>query len=373
MNKRGNGEGNVRLREDGRWQASTVVTEADGGRKRHYVYGSSRAEVQDKLDNIRQRVRTGHPARDAGVTLAAYLDRWLVDGLSEHKATTRENYTTMVRKHIAPAIGSVRLDRLSPLDVQSLVNAKRLTHSASTVRLIFSVLHRALEQAVEWELMARNPASKVKRPRAGEPHDRFLSPEEAARLLAAARGTRLYALVAVALAIGLRRGEALALRWPDVDLDRGSVTVRRTLSRVVTSLVFTTPKSGKTRTVPLPAPSVRILQLHRQALIAERRALGPAWTEHELVFPSRLGPPAEPRNVLREFHAPVARAGLPAARFHTLRHSCGALLVAQGVHLQVIAEIMGHSDIRVTSAVYAHVGEQLQRDAADRMASAVEW
>ena len=210
MNKRGNGEGNVRLRA-GRWQASTVVTQADGSRKRHYVYGSSRAEVQDKLDDIRQRVRAGHPARDAGVTLAAYLDRWLTDGLSEHKATTRENYATMVRKHIAPAIGSVRLDRLSPLDVQSLVNAKRLTHSASTVRLIFSVLHRALEQAVEWELLARNPAAKVKRPRAGEPHDRFLSPAEAARLLAATRVTRLYALVAVTLAIGLRR--ARRSRW----------------------------------------------------------------------------------------------------------------------------------------------------------------
>ncbi len=216
MNKRGNGAGNVRLRDDGRRQASTLVAATDGTRKRHYVYGASRAEAQVELDDIRQRVRGGQPAVDSGVTLSAYLDGWLVDGLTEHKATTRENYTTMVRKHITPAIGSVRLDRLSPLDVQSLVNAKRATHSASTVRLIFSVLHRALEQAVEWELMARNPAAKVKRPRAGEPHDRFLSSTEATQLLAAARGTRLYALVAVALAIGLaiglRRGEALVGR-----------------------------------------------------------------------------------------------------------------------------------------------------------------
>lgn len=183
---------------NGLWQASTLVAAADGTRKRHYVYGAGRAEVQGKLDDIRQRVRGGQPAVDSGVTLGAYLDRWLVDGLAEHKATTSENYATMVRKHITPAIGSVRLDRLSPLDVQSVVNAKRATHSASTVRLIFSVLHRALEQAVEWELMAHNPAAKVKRPRAGEPHDRFLLPTEAAQLLAAARGTRLYALVAVA-------------------------------------------------------------------------------------------------------------------------------------------------------------------------------
>lgn len=373
MSKRGNGEGSIRLRDDGRWQASALIAGADGNRKRHYVYGPTRGDVQGKLDDIRQRVRGGQPAVDVGVTLAAYLERWLVDGLAEHKATTRENYTTMVRKHISPAIGSVRLDRLTPLDVQSLINAKRVTHSASTVRLIFSVLHRSLEQAVEWELLARNPAAKVKRPRAGEPHDRFLSPEEAAQLLAAARGTRLYALVAVALAIGLRRGEALALRWSDVDLDIGSVTVRRTLSRVASSLVFTTPKSGKSRTVPLPGPSVRILREHRQALIAERLALGAAWTDMDLVFPSRLGTPAEPRNVLREFHALIGRAGLPAARFHTLRHSCGALLVAQGVHLQVIAQILGHSDIRVTSAVYAHVGEQLQRDAAERMAKALDW
>ena len=151
------------------------------------------------------------------------------------------------------------------------------------------------------------------------------------------------------------------------------MTVRRTLSRVGGALIFTTPKSGSSRTVPLPVPSLRILQDHRRALIAERLAMGPAWTETDLVFPSRLGTAAEPRNVLREFHALVARAGLPAARFHTLRHSCGALLVAQGVHLQVIAQILGHSDIRVTSAVYAHVGEQLQRDAAERMAIALDW
>ena len=118
MNKRGNGEANIRLRDDGRWQASTLVAAADGSRKRHYVYGVSRAEVQSKLDDIRQRVRGGQPAVDLGITLGAYLDRWLVDGLTDHKATTRENYSTMVRKHITPAIGSVRLDKLSPLDVQ---------------------------------------------------------------------------------------------------------------------------------------------------------------------------------------------------------------------------------------------------------------
>ena len=113
MSKRGNGEGNVGLRDDGRWQASTLVGRADGTRKRHYVYGVSRAEVQRKLDDIRDRVRGGQPAVDAGVTLGAYLDRWLVDGLTEHKATTRQNYATMVRTHITPAIGHVRLDRLS--------------------------------------------------------------------------------------------------------------------------------------------------------------------------------------------------------------------------------------------------------------------
>jgi integrase len=373
MTKRGNGEGSIRQRKPGVWEASVLVQQPDGTKKRKYVYGTSDRDVRRKLDELRSRVREGMPATDAAGTLGEYLDRWLLDGLAEHKPTTRENYTTMVERHIKPAIGAVRLDRLGPLDVQRLINAKRETHSASTVRLIFGVLHRALEQAVEWELMARNPAAKIKRPKAGEPHGRFLSTEEASLLLRAARGTRLHALVAVALAVGLRRGEALALRWSDVDLDARTVTVRRTLSRISTGLVFTTPKSGKARTIPLPEPSLRVLREHRQALVAERLALGPAWEDHDLVFPSRLGSPAEPRNVLREFQAIVKRSGIPAARFHTLRHSCGALLVAQGVHLQVVAEILGHSDIRITSAVYAHVGEQLQRDAADRMATALDW
>lgn len=371
--KRGNGEGNIRERTDGRWEASVAVEQLDGKRKRHYVYGATRAEAASKLDTLRQRVRQGQTATDATMTLEAYLTRWLAEGLRGRKATTVENYGTMVRLHITPTLGTKRLDRLTPLDVERLVNAKSATHSASSVRLIYAVLHKALAQAVRWNLLTVNPAANVDRPSPGKPHERFLTPAEADKLLSVAREDRLYALIAVALAVGLRRGEALGLRWDDVDLTGGRLTVNRTLSRVGSHLTCTSPKSGKGRTIPLPAPSVRILEAHKARQNEERLRLGDVWQDHGLVFPSRVGTPAEPRNVLRAFQVLVARAELDATRFHSLRHSCGALLVAQGVHLQVIADILGHSDIRITSSVYAHVGEELQRDAADRMATALNW
>lgn len=373
MARRGNGEGSLYRRADGKWVAAATVR-IDGHNTRVVGYGRTRQDAREKLEAVQSRVRAGQPAKDDTATLDAYLQRWLIDGVGDLKPATRELYATLVRVHITPVLGTRRLADLTPLEVQGLVTSKRLTHSDSTVRSIYAVLRRALEQAVQWELIARNPAAKVTRPKAGPPQTGFLSVEESSALLDAARGTRLHALVAVALAIGLRRGEALALRWSDIDLDAATVSVSRTLGRVGTQLQLSTPKSGKSRLLPLPQPLLPILRAHAQLQAAERLHASTMWDEHGLVFPSRIGTPQEPRNLLREYQRLVQQAGLPATRFHSLRHSCGSLLLAQGVHLAVIAEVLGHSGTRTTEAVYAHVTDALRRDAADRMGAAgVTW
>lgn len=195
---------------------------------------------------------------------------------------------------------------------------------------------------------------------------------EAQQLLKAARGDRLYALWAVAIGVGLRRGEALALRWRDLDLDAGVLRVEQAVQRVEGKLQFAPPKTARSRrTVPLPDVCTAALRAHRLAQQRERLALGPAWQDFELVFTTGLGTPIEPRNINRSFDAPCRRAGVRRLRLHDLRHTCASLLLAQGVPARVVMETLGHSQIAVTMNLYTHVLPTVQREAAERMNEAL--
>lgn len=178
-------------------------------------------------------------------------------------------------------------------------------------------------------------------------------------MLDAVAGHRLEVLYRVALSLGLRRGELIALSWDDIDLERGSLTVRE----------------GKTeasaRTLALPKVLCEYLHLHRIRQIEERLAMGPEWSDHNLVFPSEVGTPLNPTNLWRHFKSVLQRAGLPNMRFHDLRHSCASFLVAQGVHPRVAMQILGHSKISTTMDIYAHVSDDDQRSAVDKVAGDV--
>jgi integrase len=197
-----------------------------------------------------------------------------------------------------------------------------------------------------------------------------VSADEANRLLQAARGDRFEGVYTVGLALGLRRGEVLGLTWPDVDLDGANLRVLRSLQRIGGKLQFTETKTPKSRrTVPLPQYAVRALRTHRVKLLQVRLAAGPDRSDdgHDLVFSNRTGGPIEPACLRRAYQRLLATAGLPAIRFHDLRHSAASLMLAQGVPLKTIQEILGHSSIAVTAGFYAHLGEQLKREAADAM------
>jgi len=204
----------------------------------------------------------------------------------------------------------------APSDVDQLLVAKREQGlSDSTVRLIYTVLRRALDYAVRDGLVRRNVATAIDRPTVAHREAAVLSPAKAQALLEAARGQRLYALFAVAMAVGLRRGEALALRWSDVGLDAGTLRVSRTLSRTAAGLVFTEPKTARSRrTIPLPAALVEELRGHGTRQLAERLAAGSLWRDHDLVFPRLTGTPLDPRNALRALTTTAARAGLDGDR-----------------------------------------------------------
>jgi integrase len=242
------------------------------------------------------------------------------------------------------------------------------------VLYVRGVLRRALNEALRWGLVARNVATLVQPPRVRRYEISPLDAEQAQRLLTAIRGDRLEALFSVALAVGLRQGEALGVRWQDVDLDAGVLRVRHALQAVDGQLMLVEPKTTRSRrTIQLPSLAVGALREHRARQSVERTLAGDAWTDQDFVFTSQLGRPLHGATVTHRFQQLLAAAGLPRQRFHDLRHGCATLLLAQGVSPRVVMDVLGHSAITLTLNTYSHVVPALQTEAARRMDAALGW
>jgi integrase len=231
-----------------------------------------------------------------------------------------------------------------------------------------AILRAALGQALKCNLVLRNVAKLAHAPRVEQTEIEPLSPEQARQLLDAAKGDRLAALYSVAIALGLRQGETLGLRWQDIDLDRRLLRVRSQLQRIDGAPQLVRPNTASSRrTIELPGVVLDALREHQLRQSAERLAAGAAWQEHGLVFATRIGTPLDARNVVRQYHALLAKAGLPRLRFHDLRHTAASLLLAQGLELRVIQHVLGHSQISLTANLYTHVMPVLLKEAAAKM------
>ena len=238
-----------------------------------------------------------------------------------------------------------------------------------TIQYMHSVLRAALNQAVRWRMVHFNAAAMVSAPRGARIEPKVLTPKEARQLLDAARGDRLEALYSVALALGLRQGEALGLKWSDVDLDAGTLRVRRAAQRIPhqgTQLVETKTVRSR-RTLVMPPVVISALRSHRARQNLERLAAGERWIDNDLVFASMTGTLSDGPNVTHRFRRLLNKAGLPPMRFHDLRHACASLLLVQGVHPRVVMETLGHSQISLTMNTYSHVLPALQTEAAEKM------
>jgi integrase len=350
----------------------------NGKRKRLYLYGKTRKAVAAKLKAALQDQQQGVNLTQGRVTVAQFLERWLDEVVRvRNRPRTYYGYKGAVARYLVPHIGAIMLHQLTPADVQALIGALLAVRTpeplaAATVRYARDVLNRALNTAVAWGFIARNPAHRVAVPRDAGRTITPLTVEQARQLLAALQGHRLEALYRVALSLGLRRGEVLGLRWVDVDLNGATITITGGLQRVNNVLERTPPKTaGSAATLPLPPALVRALRQHHQRQEAERAAC-PDWQEHGYVFPSRIGTPFEPTNLNRHLKALLRRAGLPRIRVHDLRHSCASLLIAQDVHPKVIQTILRHANISTTMDVYGHVFPAQHREASATVADLLE-
>lgn len=375
MPRRGKGEGAIYKRADGRWEGQIDLGYVGGRRVRKSVYGRTRREVQEKLRKLLTDLDRGLPVLDERTTVAEYLRAWLKAVETRLRPRTFERYTEIVENVLVPFLGSVRIVQLQPQHVQQLI-AVDLTRgrSARTAEFHRAVLRAALNDAVKWGLLTRNVAALTSPPHVERLPPAVWTAEEASRFLAAIRGHRLEALFTVALALGLRQGEALGLSWDDVDLARSVLTVRAQLQWHDGQWLRLPPKSSAgVRTLPLPEICVASLRQHRVQQAEERLAAGLAWRGNpwNLVFTTSVGTPISARNVVRLFQGLCARAEVRPIRFHDLRHTCATLLLAQGVSPRVVQEVLGHSQVSLTLGTYSHVLPQLLTDAAKRIDEAL--
>jgi integrase len=319
---------------------------------------------------MQAQIADGLTIEGTRTTLEDFMQQWLRTAKSSLRPNTWKQYSQIVRQHIIPDLGRIKLKDLRPDHIQSLYASKQEAGvGLHTIRLIHAVLHRAFAQALRWGLVTRNPADAVDRPKPGRKEMKALDAGQARVLLNAIEGERLEALYYLAITTGLRQGELLGLRWSDLDWETGRLRVQRQLQRVPgEGLVFSEPKSNASRRlVKLGSTVLEKLHEHRERQEQERLLVGERWQKHELIFPSTIGTPMEPRNLFRQFKDLLKRAGLPDIRFHDLRHTAATLMFEQDVHPKVVQERLGHSTITLTLDTYSHVLPSMQEDAADKM------
>ena len=374
--QRMNGEGSLYQRTNGRWVgAVTLGYDTNGRPVRKTVTAKTKTEARQKLKDLQGKLDDGFTPPTREETLAQLFERWDRDVLSTQvQSDARDNYMTVARCHIIPTLGKKKVSALTVADVQHLTASKLRGGpdgvprplSVSTVRRIRSVLAQALDVCLVEGSLLRNVAKLTKAPKAGQAEGRTLTPAEAKRLLKALGDHRLGLLFIVMLATGLRRGEALGLQWEDVDFRKHTIGVHRQLRRIEGHLVTRAVKGGKSgRTVYLPDQVVRLLKEHRVAQTAHLKALGMEGAG--FIFTTQLGTPLDPRNVHRDFQTVCTKAKLGRWHPHELRHSAASLMLAQGVPLQVVSEVLGHSSIRMTADVYGHILQPQRREAARAM------
>jgi len=234
----------------------------------------------------------------------------------------------------------------------------------STIQRIFSVVRLVLDGAVRDGLIAKSPAANIKPPAIPTKEARFLSSAEVSRLLAEVRGTRYEAILTFIAATGVRKGEALALTWRDIDFAGEQIKIRATLARIKGELVSSSPKTTRSRrTLPMTAGIADLLKTCRAAQLAEKEHAQGLWQEGGFVFTTETGTPIEPRNVLRALTTAAKRTGLTGVSVHTLHHSAATAMLEAGVHLKAVSELLGHSDIRITGDVYGHVSTEVAKAA----------
>lgn len=370
--RRAKGEGTVRQRADGGWEAREPPEVVPPGQKPRSFYARTKTEAIRKLrDAIRDR-EDGLDFDARKQTLEEFLQRWLRDSVKGSvKQRTYDGYEYVVRVHIVPELGHVKLGSLTPAHAQALYRSK-LDDGLSnrTVRYVHQTLHRALKQATRWRLIPANPIEATDPPRKVKRQLDVWGLEDVLRFFEAARSDRMGPLYVLAASTGLREGELLGLWWHDVDLDAPGgpvLRIQRNLVRSSIGVSIEHLKNDEARAVELTRVGVAALRAQRKRQLEERLAAGSRWgvprmaksrryNLGDLVFTTRRGTHVDPSNLSAcHFRPFLERAELPRIRFHDLRHTLATVMFSElAAHPKAVQGMFGHKDIKITMDTYTH-------------------
>jgi integrase len=356
------------------------------GRRRQKWHGGFRTKADAERAVVRYvgSVNDGLYIEKTRQSLEGFAREWLGAIEPTVRPATHYSYERNLRLHVVPYVG---LAPLAAIDAGALngLYGRLLTDgrkdyaggglSPRSVRYVHTILHRIFKDAVRWGRLARNPADAADPPR-GEPASRpgtaTWSPEELRAFLDGVRADRLYGAYLLLATTGMRRGEALGLRWQDLDLDNGRASIRQTVIAVRHRVTYGTPKTAKgRRTVVLDASTIAALREHRRRQAEERLQAGAAWVDHGLIFCRPDGGPLHPERFTRRFSERLHQLGLPAIRLHDLRHGWATMALSAGVHPKIVQERLGHANIGITLDIYSHVTATLHGEAAEKVANLV--
>jgi len=352
---------------------------ATGKRKQQWVsIRGAKKDAEKRLAEMLHQLDTGNFVKPGKANLGDCLEQWLRDYAWPNLAPrTAEGYQHIIRQHLIPGLGNIPLTQLKPEHLQRYY-AEKLSDgrcddkgplSARTVRYHHATIHKALQDAVKWGLLSRNPADAVTPPRSSQrPEWNTLSEDDIHILLEAAKPTPYYTLFYLALFTGMRRSELLALRWCDVDLLLCQLYVTRTLHYLQgVGTVIGSPKTAKGRRLVALSPSTAlVLAEHKEKQAATKTMMGVALKDDDLVFSDLNGKPLLPNTVTHAWIKLVKRAGLEGIRLHDARHSHASLMLKAGTHPKIVQERLGHASIQITLDTYSHVAPGLQQAAANR-------
>jgi integrase len=341
-----------------------------GQRRRVMETFATRREAQTWLTQQLNDVQQGVAVTPSKQTIGEMLAYWL-DTYARHKvrASSFQDYAWLIQKHIVPTLGSMPVQQLTAKRLQQFYSDKQAGGaSPRIIQLCHQRISQALNQAVSLGMLGRNVALSVTPPRVEIKEQATWNQEQVRRFLAVAHQSAYGAVWLITLATGMRRGEALGLRWCDADLERGSLRVVQAVGMISGTPCIHEPKTRHARrTVPIPPAVVARLREHRARQDDQRRTAGPAWREHGLIFPTKVGTPINPNNLTRDYDRLVVLAGVPRIRIHDQRHTYATLALERGASLLGVSKQLGHARPSTTGDLYAHVTAAMQQQVTDTM------
>jgi integrase len=373
-------KGHLRERSPGHWAIILDVPDSTGKRRqRWHSFKGTKREAQRECARLISELDKGTHVEPSRMTLAAFLERWIEHMAGQVSPRSHERYAELARKNLAPLLGGLALTKLRPEQISqayatALASGRRDGSgglSARTVTHMHRVLREALQQAVRWQMLARNPADAVKPPKMERKQMSVLDTDATAELIAAARGSSLAVPILLGVLCGLRRGEIVALRWRNVDLDRGQISVVASTEQTDAGCREKEPKSGRGRTVALAPLMVEELRSHRLRQAEGLLALGVRLTDDHHVVARADGQALQPRSLTHAFVKFVRQHGLQI-RLHDLRHTHATHMLASGVHPKIAQERLGHSSVGITLDLYSHVLPGMQAEAVARVDDALQ-